>query len=88
MNDADIISHVRSLRKLVVTLDALGFPIHELENDVEFSKYVLKRLPKDISKVSFRIHQLVQNIEKSKRYKEAIKNLSGTGDDDGRKYSR
>jgi len=87
MDDADIISHVRSLRRLVVTLDAIGFPVHELDNDVEFNKQILVSLPKDISKISYRIHQLVQNIEKSKRYKEAIRNLSG-GDEHGREYTR
>ncbi|KKM04808.1 hypothetical protein LCGC14_1760550 [marine sediment metagenome] len=77
MNDADIISHIRNLRKLVVTLDAIGFPINEFSEDEELSKMVSVKLPKEITNTSTKIHQFIQKVEKSKRYKEAVKNLCG-----------
>jgi hypothetical protein len=77
MNDADIISHIRNLRRLVATLDAIGFPIQELINDQAYTKLVAAKLPKYVTKASVGIHQLIQNIEKSKRYKEAVKNMCG-----------
>ena len=36
MEDVNIIDHVRRLRRLVITLDSLGFPIQELINDEDF----------------------------------------------------
>jgi hypothetical protein len=77
MDDADIISHVRNLRRLVSTLDSIGFPVEEIINDPEFIKMFSKKLPDSINKVSSNIHLLVKRIEKSKRYKEAVKNLCG-----------
>jgi len=77
MVDAEIISCIRKLRRLVVTLDSIGFPIRELLTDDEISRLVHKKLPDKLLGVSSDIHLLVQNIEKSKKYKDAIQNLSG-----------
>jgi len=77
MLDADIISCVRRLRRLVVTLDSIGFPIRELLTDEDIGKLVNKKLPDKVLSTSSDVHFLIQNIEKSKRYKDAIQNLCG-----------
>jgi len=75
MNDADIISAVKHVRKLIVTLDAIGFPVKLLSEDDELSKLVPKGLPSKIVNLASEVHILLQKIEKSVKYKEAIKNL-------------
>lgn len=81
MTDADIISSIRSLRQLVSTLDSIGFPVDVID-DSELNRLVPKTLPGKVKTVSSNIHGLIQKIEKSKRYKEAIKNLT-SGDEHG-----
>ena len=75
MHDADLISSVRKLRRLVSTLDSIGFPIHELAEDGDIARLVGKKLPNKVLSVSTDVHNLLQNIEKTKRYKEAVKSL-------------
>jgi len=77
MQDAEVLSCVRRLRRLVVTLDSIGFPVRELVEDEEIGKLVKDELPNQILNVSTEVHLLVQNIEKSKKYKTVIQNLCG-----------
>ncbi len=62
--DVDIITSIRSIRKLIVTLDSLGFPISEISKDEEISKEIPDEISKDINKIAGRIHTMLQNIEK------------------------
>ena len=73
--DADIITSVRSIRKLVVTLDSLGFPISEISKDKEIVDEIPDGISEEISSIASKIHSMLQNIEKSKRYRDAIKHL-------------
>lgn len=75
MLDADIIVVVRRLRKLVSTLDSIGFPIKELSEDEDLSQLVSNNLHTKVIKVSGEIHNTLQNIEKSKKYKDVVKRL-------------
>lgn len=75
MDESDIIASVRSIRKLVVTLDSLGLPITALLSDEELSKEIPTDLSSRIKEVASDVHSLLQSIEKNKRYKEAVKHL-------------
>jgi len=75
MKDEDIIGAVRSMRKLVSTMDSLGFPTKQLLQDEELAEFIEKDLPIRISKISSEIHDTLQSVEKSKRYREVIKRL-------------
>lgn len=75
MNDADIISAIKHIRKLIVTLDAIGFPVNLLSNDEEISKMIPKNLPSKIINLASEIHIMLQKIEKSGKYKNAVKLL-------------
>ena len=75
MNNADIIATVRQLRKLVSTLDAIGFPAKSLYIDEELSRLIPKGLPAKIVEVTFDVHTMLQEIEKSTKYREATKQL-------------
>lgn len=77
MNEADIIGYVRSLRKLVAILDSIGFPIFELSKDEELGKLITNKLILNTNITTDNIHKLIQRIEKSKRYKEAVRNMCG-----------
>ena len=86
MDNADLISSIRIIRKLVSTLDSLGVPIKELREDEDLNKLVPKTLFDRTIKVSGDIHRVLQRIENSKRYKNAVKQLLGKEIRDGREY--
>ena len=71
----DIIASIRSMRKMIITLDSLVLPISELVKDEEIAKNIPKNLDVEIIATTTKIHVMLQGIEKSKRYKEAVKNL-------------
>lgn len=75
VNDADIITSIRNIRNIVVALDSIGFPIEDILKDEEIAEEIPEDLPQRIINLSSEIHNVLQNIEKSKRYKEAVKNL-------------
>lgn len=75
MNDADIIGAVKHIRKLIVTMDAIGFPVKLLAEDEELSKFMPKNLPVKVVNLAGEVHIMLQKIEKSSRYKDAIKRL-------------
>jgi len=75
ISDADIITSVRSIRKLVTTLDSLGFPISDIIKDEEMAEEIPKDMPKKVAVLASEIHTMLQDIEKSKRYRDAIKRL-------------
>jgi hypothetical protein len=75
MSDADIISTVKQLRRIVTTLDAMGFPTKTLAEDSELGTLVPKGLPAKIVNVAADIHHMLVGIEKSQKYKNAIKTL-------------
>ncbi len=77
MTDADLISSVRNLRRLVVALDSINFPVVEMSGDEDksISDLIPKGLSGRIKKVSTEVHRTLQNIEHSKRYKNAVKTL-------------
>jgi DNA-binding transcriptional MerR regulator len=72
MVDVELITAIRSLRKLIVTLDSIGLPLKELVSDEEIATMISKDLSKNLKKVASDIHSALQKIEKSKRYKDAI----------------
>lgn len=72
MNDAEFIVAVRGIRKLIVTLDSIGFPIKDLLSDPDAEKIIPKDLNKRISSMAAEIHKLLQDIEHSKKYKDTI----------------
>ncbi len=75
IEDADLIGAVKNLRRLVSYLDSIGFPVKELANDHELIRLIPKDLQKQLISTSGSIHAMLQNIEKSDRYKQAVKNL-------------
>lgn len=90
--DAELIVAVRGIRKLVVVLDSIGFPLQDLMKDDELKKIIPKDLAKKISTTASGIHNTLQNIEHSKRYKDAVYSLCNVterkvfildGEDDG-----
>lgn len=86
MDDADLISSLRRLRKLTSTLDSIGYPVRELSQDEELKDLISEDLYERIVNVSQEIHSTLQNIERSKRYKGAVVrlcNIKMRGEDDG-----
>ena len=75
MSDADVIAAVKHLRRIVTTLDAMGFPVKLLSEDDDLKSLVPKGLPGHIINVASDIHHMLVNIEKSSKYKTAVKNL-------------
>ncbi len=82
MNDAELIASVRSMRKLIMTLDSIGFQTSHLTKDAEIARLVPKRLTKGLKTVTTDIHTTLQKIEKNERYKGAVKRLNVKGLDD------
>jgi len=85
MTDADIIVIVRQLRKLVATLDSIGFPAKSLYADEEMSLLIPSGLSSKLAGVTVDIYTLLQNIEKNRKYRDAVKQLCVTDErnDDG-----
>jgi len=75
MTDAELIVAIRGMRKLVVALDSIGFPIQDLTKDKELGKLVPKDMSKRLASVTSDIHSVLQKIEHSKRYKDAVYTL-------------
>jgi hypothetical protein len=75
MNDADLITTIRSVRRLVATLDSIGFPIKNLVADPEISELIPDGLHKRVVDVSMEIHSALQVVEKSKIYKDTVKRV-------------
>jgi hypothetical protein len=75
MSEADIIAAVKQLRRIVTTLDTIGFPTKMLSEDDDLGPLVPKGLPAKIVNVAGDIHHMLVGIEKSQKYKNAIKNL-------------
>jgi hypothetical protein len=86
MENADLISSIRTMRKLVSTLDSLGMPLKELRKDEDLGKLVPKTLFDRTIKISGDIHRVLQRIEGSKKYKNAVKTLLGKEIRDGGEY--
>lgn len=75
MTDAELIVAIRGIRKLVVALDSIGFPIQDLLKDKEMKKLVPKDIAKRLISITSDIHSILQNIEHSERYKDAVYKL-------------
>ena len=75
LSDADTIAAVKQLRKMVALLDSLGFPTKLFYEDDELIDLVPKGLPSKIVNVTADIHHMLVNIEKSQKYKNAVKTL-------------
>jgi hypothetical protein len=70
--EADLIVAVRGIRKLVVALDSIGFPLQDLLKDDELKKVIPKDLARKINSTASGIHTMLQKVEHSKRYKDAV----------------
>ena len=77
INDADLISIIRQLRQLTITLDSIGYPTRQLEDDEDLAHLLPKGINSKITSVASDVHNMIQKIENSVRYKEAIKQLCG-----------
>lgn len=97
MTDAELIVAIRGIRKLVVALDSIGFPMQDLAKDKDITKLIPKDMSRRISSLTSDIHSVLQKIEHSKRYKDAVytlcsvterKTFSLNGDSDGGKHNR
>lgn len=75
MTDAELIVAIRGIRKLVVALDSMGFPIQDLLKDKEMKKFIPKDVSKRLISIAADIHSALQSIEHSERYKDAVYNL-------------
>ncbi|MCK5602817.1 hypothetical protein KAR91_13130 [Candidatus Pacearchaeota archaeon] len=75
MNDTELIITIRSIRRLVATLDSIGFPIKSLVLDPDVNEMIPDGLHKRIVSVSTDMHGVLQTVEKSKIYKDAIKRI-------------
>lgn len=75
MTDAELIVVIRNIRKLIVTLDSIGFPIQDLSNDKDIINLIPKDMSKRIVEITSMIHSMTQKIEHSKRYRNAIYKL-------------
>lgn len=80
MDDTELIVAVRRMRQLVTTLDAVGYPVMELAKDDEISDIMSDDLHTKIIKTAKEVHVSLQDIEKSKRYKDAIKRVCNIGE--------
>jgi len=78
MDNADIIVIVKQIRKLVVTMDAIGFPTKLMASDEELSKILPKKMLDRIINLANDTHIMLQKIEKTNKYREAIKMLCKT----------
>jgi hypothetical protein len=83
VKDADIITAVRRLRRLITTFDSIGFPVKSFYDDDELSDLIPDGLPSKIVDVSSDLHIMIQDIEKSKAYKDAIKRLLAVRSENG-----
>jgi hypothetical protein len=77
MNDADLISTVRAMRRLTITLDSIGYPARQLEEDEEIATHLPKGINAKITGVAADVHNMIQKIENTKRYKDALRQLCG-----------
>jgi len=73
VSSADLIAAIRQIRKLVVTLDAIGFPARSLYADEELSKLIPNGLSSKVVNIAYEIHNMLQELEKSKRYRESVR---------------
>jgi len=87
INDADLISILRSLRRLTATLDSIGYPARQLEEDDELATHLPRGINNKITGVASDVHNMIQKIENTKRYKDAVRQLCGIKEiDDGREH--
>ncbi len=75
MTDADLISTIRQLRKLIAVLDSVGYITKALDEDSELSSHVPRGLHDRIINVASTIHHMLMGIEKGNRYKQAAAKL-------------
>ena len=71
--EADIISAVRQMRKLVMTLDSLSLPVQLFQSNPELSKLLPKNLHHHIIDVAKDTHICLQKVERSQIYKDAAR---------------
>lgn len=75
MHESDLIYSVRNLRKLITTLDSIGFLLKDILNDDNICKFIPDNLHKDIISVTSKLHIALQDLEKSREYRDSVEKL-------------
>lgn len=75
LSDVEIITSIRSIRRIVNTLDSLGFPVNDIIKDEEMAEEIPADMPDKIVNLASEIHTMLQNVENSKRYKDAVRRI-------------
>jgi len=75
ISDADVITTVQQLRRMITIFDSFGCPIKTFMEDDELVRVVPDDLPNKIINVSRTIHHMLVEFEKHPRYKMAVKTM-------------
>ena len=75
IDNAELLNTIRQLRRMVATLDSIGYATDQLLEDEELELVVPKGIVNRITQTTTDIHNMIQKIEANKRYKDATRML-------------